>query len=88
MTPATRTSTNAIIALVLSIVSWVVCPVIPAVVALILAQQGAKEIAAAPQQVTGTGLITAARWVSWINIGVWAAFIVVMGLFFLIAALV
>jgi hypothetical protein len=88
MAPATRTSTNAIIALVLSIVSWVICPVIPAIVALILAQQGAKEIAAAPDRVSGTGLVTAARWISWINIGFWAAFIVVTGLFALVAALV
>ncbi len=63
--------------------SWAVCPIIPAIVALVLASMASKEISASGGKIQGTGLVTAARIVSWVNIGVWAAAIVV-GLFFLV----
>ncbi len=81
------TSSNAIIAFVLSIVAWAVCPIIPAIVALVLAASAQKEIAAGQGRVQGQGLVTAAKIISWINIGLWGA-IVVIGAFFLILALV
>ena len=84
---APATSSNAIIALILAIVSWAVCPIIPAIVALILAHSAAKEIAASGGRIQGGGLVTAARIVSWVNIGLWAA-VVVVGGFFLVLAVV
>ncbi|MDA2989413.1 MAG: DUF4190 domain-containing protein [Actinomycetota bacterium] len=84
---APPTSNNAIIAFVLSIVAWAVCPIIPAIVALVLAASAQKEIAAGQGRVQGQGLVTAAKIISWINIGLWAA-IFVIGAFFLILALV
>jgi hypothetical protein len=80
---APQTSSNAIIALILAIVSWAVCPIIPAVVALVLASSAAKEIAASGGRIQGGGLVTAARIVSWVNIGLWAA-VLVVGVFFLV----
>lgn len=71
----------------LSIVSWVLCPVIPAVVALVLASKAEKEIDSAPDRVSGRGLILPTRIISWINIGLYAAIIVIGGVFVLIAAL-
>ena len=86
-TPAPPTSSNAIIGLVLAIVSWVVCPVIPAIVALVLARSSTQEIARSGGAVGGAGLNTATRVISWINIGVYAALIVGFGIFFLIIAI-
>lgn len=82
-----QTSSNAIVALILAVVSWAVCPIIPAIVALVLAASAAKEIAASGGRIQGQGLVTAARIVSWVNIGIWAA-VLVIGAFFLVLALV
>lgn len=65
-----RTSTNAIVGLVLAIVSWVVCPIIAAIVALVLAHSSSKEIAASDGRVDGAGLNTATRIIAWLNIAV------------------
>lgn len=85
--PAPPTSTNAIIAFVLSIISWAVCPIVPAIVALVLAASAQREIAVGQGRVQGGGLVTAAKIISWINIGFWAAILVIGG-FFLALALV
>jgi TctA family transporter len=58
---------------VLSLVSWAVCPVIPAVIALVLANSAERAIREGAPMVEGRGLVTATRWISWINIGVWGA---------------
>lgn len=71
------TSGNAIAALVLAIASWVVCPIVFAIVALVFASLGQKEIAASGGTRHGGELVTAARIVAWINIGLWAALIVI-----------
>jgi hypothetical protein len=81
--PPTTTSSNAIVSLILAAASWIVCPVVPAIVALVFAQMAAKEIAARPTELEGKGLVTASRIVSWINIGFWAALLVI-GLFTLL----
>ena len=70
------TSSNAIVALVLSIVSWVVCPVIFAIVALVFASKADKEIASSSGRIGGGSLATASKILSWINIGVFAALFV------------
>jgi len=67
---APTTSTNAIVGLVLAIVSWVLCPIIPAVAALFVARASSKEIAASEGRIGGAGLNTATRIIAWINIGV------------------
>lgn len=82
-----QTSGNAIVALILSIGSWIICPIIPAIVALVFANMAKKEIAAGEGRVTGQGLVTASMIVAWINIGVWAA-VLVIGLLILVAVAV
>ncbi len=71
------TSGNAIAALVLAIASWVVCPIVFAIIALVFSSLGQKEIAASGGTRQGGELVTAARIVAWINIGLWAALIVI-----------
>lgn len=68
--PAPTTSTNALIGLVLAILSWLVCPIIAAIVALVLAHSSDKEIASSDGRIGGAGLNTATRIIAWINIGV------------------
>ena len=82
--PDAAASTNAVVALVLAIVSWVVCPVIPAVVALVLARSATTEIDASGGRVTGRGLVTAARVVAWVNIGLYGAGLVLLAFLMLI----
>ena len=84
--PMPQTSNSAIIALVLAIVAWVVCPIIPAIIALVFASKADKEIAVSNGWVTGGGLVTAAKIVSWINIGLYAAIVAVGLLVVIIAA--
>jgi len=83
--PAPTTSTNAIVGLVLAITSWIVCPIILAIVALVLAKKSGEEIAASQGRVGGGGLNTATKILSWINIGLYAAILVIVGAAFLIA---
>lgn len=75
--PTPQSSSSAVVALVLSIASWVVCPVIPAIVALVFANKADREIAASNGWLTGGGMVTAAKIVSWINIGLYAALVAV-----------
>ncbi|MFM8156249.1 MAG: DUF4190 domain-containing protein [Actinomycetes bacterium] len=83
-----QTSANAIIALVLSILSWTFCPLITAIVAIVLTYQADKEIRNSGGTVTGQGLSFAAKIIAWINIGVSVALLVlavVFGLVLLVA---
>jgi len=73
-----QTSSSAIVALVLAIASWVVCPLILAIIALVFASKADREIATTGGAVQGGGLITAAKIVAWINIGIYLAIAVVM----------
>lgn len=73
ITPASEaipTSTRAVIGLVLAILSWLACPIIAAIAALILARSSAREIAASNGRISGAGLNTATRIIAWINIGI------------------
>jgi uncharacterized membrane protein len=74
---APQTSGNAIIALVLAIGSWIVCPIVLAIVALVFASKADREIAASPNLYTGSGLTTAAKIVAWVNIGVAIAVVLI-----------
>ncbi len=62
----------------LSIASFVVCPLIPAIVALVLAHTSQQKIDASGGRLTGDSLNTAARIISWVNIGLCILGIVVI----------
>ncbi len=64
-----ETDGTAIGALIAAIASWVVFPLIPAVIALVLAGTAERNIAESRGWKTGTSLVTAARIVAWINVG-------------------
>jgi hypothetical protein len=80
---APATDGTAIAALILAISSFVVCPVIPAIIALVLAGNAKRTIAASGGAKTGEGLVTAARVISWVNIAL--AVVVIIGLIALVA---
>jgi hypothetical protein len=63
-----KTEGTAIAALILSIASWVVCPLIAAIVALGLAHAAGNKIDASGGRLTGNGLVTAAKIVAWIHL--------------------
>ncbi len=66
-----QTEGTAVAALVASIVAWVFCPLIPAIVALVLAPGAKRKIEQSNGRLTGLGLVTAARWIAWINVALW-----------------
>jgi len=70
-------SSNAIVALVLAICSWVIIPFVLgwifAIIGLVFASKAGKEIGASGGVIPGQGFVTAARIVAWINIGMTAA---------------
>ena len=66
---APKTEGTAIAAIICAVASFVVCPVIPAVVALALASSSDKKIAASQGTLTGESLNKASRIISWINLG-------------------
>ncbi|MBM3688808.1 MAG: DUF4190 domain-containing protein [Actinobacteria bacterium] len=80
------TSTKAIVGLVLAIISWLACPIVPAIIALVLAEKSRQEIAASHGAIGGEGLNTTTRIVSWINIGLFAAIIIGLGLVLLVVS--
>lgn len=59
---------KAIGALISAIAAFVICPFVPAVVALILAGQSARAIRESGGRLTGEGMVTAARVIAWANI--------------------
>lgn len=87
------TSGNAIVALVLSIVSWLVLPLVLAIVALVFARKAEREIAGSQlngvqRRIGGENMVTAAKILAWINIGFFTALLVlaVFAVFFLVLA--
>jgi hypothetical protein len=83
---APETESQAVVALVLSIASFVVCPIIPAVVALVLANNADTAIQASGGRKTGEGLTKAARIISWVNIGLYVVGLVILILVAVLAA--
>ncbi len=84
--PAVQTEQNAIIALVFAVLSWVVCPVVLAIVGVVLAGSADRNIAASGGRKTGTDLAKAARIISWLNIGLFGAIVGVTVVVLVIAA--
>lgn len=64
-----QTDGMAIAALVVAICSFVVFPIIPAIIALVLASSSNKKIAESGGRLTGQSLNKVATILSWINIG-------------------
>lgn len=73
---APRTNSNAIASLVLGIAAWALCPVVPAIIGVVLGNKSKREIAASGGTETGEGLATAGLIVSWLNIGLYGLLIV------------
>ena len=67
--PAARqTDSKAVIALILAISSWIVCPFITAIIALVLAGQSNRAIDASGGRLEGRSMNTATKVIAWINI--------------------
>ncbi len=79
---APPTDTKAIVALVLSIGSFVVLPLVPAIIALVLASMSGRDISASGGQLAGAGLVLAAKIISWINIVLCALVVVFLVIVF------
>jgi hypothetical protein len=80
---ARRTEGNAIASLILGIAAFVVCPLIPAILAVIFGNKAKQNIAADPN-LEGEGMAKAGVILGWINIGLVAAvalFIVILIVF-------
>lgn len=77
-----QTDAKAIVALVLAIGSFVVFPFLPAIAALFVAGAARRDIDAAGGRLTGSGLVTAAKVVAWVNIGLSVAGVLVAVLAF------
>jgi hypothetical protein len=73
--PPPRTSGTAIAALIVAIGSYFVCPLIGAIIALVLASSAARELDQYPGQLTGHGLVTASRWLAAIHFAIVGLFI-------------
>ena len=63
-----RTEGTAVAALVCAILSWVLLPIVLAVVALVLARSAENAIDARPAELSGRGLVAGARWVAWVHL--------------------
>jgi hypothetical protein len=71
-----QTSGTAIAALALAIGSFLVFPVVPAIIALVLARSASQDIDSSGGRVSGSELVTAARIVAWLNLGLSALAVV------------
>lgn len=78
-----QTEGTAIGALIASILAWVFCPVIPAIVALVMIPGAKRKIESSGGRLTGEGLLTAAKWISWINLGFYV--LLILGFLALVA---
>ena len=73
-----KTEGTAIAALICAIGSFVVCIPILAIVAIPLASSAKRKIEQSNGMLTGDNLLTPARVIAWINLGLWAVFLVFM----------
>ena len=79
--PLPTTNTYAILALVLAIMSFLLCPIVPAIFALVMAGVGKREITASGGSQTGESMVTVARVLSWVNIGLATVLIIIFVVF-------
>ncbi len=78
---APQTSQDAVIALILAVGGWVLCPVILSVAALVYSGRAQRAIAASGGALTGSGLATAATVIAWVGIMVSVVFLLFVLLF-------
>lgn len=83
--PARQTESTAVVALVLGIASFVVCPVVPAIAAIVVAGNARQKIAASGGWLEGEGMAKAGQILGWINIGLWTVMILVYILIAIVA---
>jgi hypothetical protein len=83
---ARQTDGTAIAALVLAIASFVVCPVIPAIIALVLCATATRNIQQSGGAKDGEGLVKAAQIIAWLNIAFAAVGIVLLIIFVSVAS--
>jgi hypothetical protein len=57
-----------VVSLVLAVGSFVLCPLILSIAALVVANSASKEIEASNGWITGDGMVKAAKIIAWINI--------------------
>jgi hypothetical protein len=80
-----RTDSKAVVGLVCAVASFVLCPVVLAVVALVLAGMSDRDIGASGGRLEGHAMNTATRWVAWINIALSViGLVVLLAVFFLL----
>jgi hypothetical protein len=83
---ARQTDGTAIAALVLAIASFVVCPLIPAIIALVLCSTATRNIQQSGGMKEGDGLVKAAQIIAWINIAFAIVGVVLLIIFIAVAA--
>ena len=76
-----QTSSNGVIAFVLALASWILLPLVLAIVALVFAKKADDEVAASGGRIQAGGLVTAAKIIAWINIAVAAAGLLLLVIF-------
>lgn len=81
---APQNNGNAIAALCCAIGAWMVCPIVLAIIALVLAANAEREIALSRGAQAGEGLVQAARIVSWIHLCLMS--LIVVGVILVVAA--
>ncbi len=79
--PSVKNSDDALIALVAAIASWVICPVVPSIVALVYAGKATQAIAASGGALGGSSMVTAARLIAWIHLALLGVFVLVVLVF-------
>lgn len=74
------------VGLILAISSWVLCPILPAVIALVLAAQSDRDIDASHGRLEGRSLNTATRWVAWAHIALSVVLLIASLVFLVVLA--
>lgn len=85
--PVPQTSTDAVVALVLSLFAWATCPIVLAIVALVFASKANTAIKVSNGWVTGDGLVTAAKILAWANIVVFGLLALMFAVLVVFAAM-
>lgn len=80
--PAPKTDGTAIAVLVLAVCSFVVFPIVPAIIALVLAPGAMRTIEASGGRLTGEGLVRAGRITAWIHLALSLGVLLLVVLFF------
>lgn len=78
--PPQATNTNAIVAICCAAGAWLVCPVIPAIVAIVFARKAEEEIAAGGGVERGQDLARIARILAWVHLAFIAVGVAVVAL--------